>query len=346
MTGVQTCALPISPLDDRALVELSRSLWNSTPNLTTLDQVGRDLAARLFDDEGRRALRTQDAGRLVVVHGEGASAIPFEALSDGSAPVAVTRGIVRRPAFTGLSPSRLRVSTSGPLGIALISDPTEDLTEADRELDHLRRLLNGRGLRDAVRIETELVRSEATVEAILDVFDDPAIDVVHFAGHGYFEGFGPEQSGLVAAGGERLSLDRMRASDEGRTVPRLCFFNACRAGRLRGPVSGGEASQAFAGYFLRLGVEAFLGTLWDVKDRAAAAFAARVYRSLAWGGSLEEAVRGARQHLFARHRNDWANYVLYGHGDLRLRRAEPPGDKRSRGEAPDERMDDGPRRSA
>jgi len=91
------------------------------------------------------------------------------------------------------------------------------------------------------------------------------------------------------------------------------FFNACQSARLH-HIPTPLVAGAIAEYVLRCGVEAYIGTLWEVDDVAAAHFAARVYRDLASGVQLDLAVMNARRLLRANGSLDWANYVLYGSG--------------------------------
>jgi CHAT domain-containing protein len=92
--------------------------------------------------------------------------------------------------------------------------------------------------------------------------------------------------------------------------------NACEAGRVRGQVETNAA--AFAELFLHSGVEAYIGTFWEVQDSAAKRFSASVYSLLASGERLESAVLKSRQDLLTANEPDWANYLLYGDGSFRL----------------------------
>ena len=76
--------------------------------------------------------------------------------------------------------------------------------------------------------------------------------------------------------------------------------------------------QAFAEFFLRSGVDAYLGAFWLVMDNGAATFAAAVYKALAEGRELGESVVEGRRALMRDDSSDWANYVLYGDVGFRL----------------------------
>jgi CHAT domain-containing protein len=157
---------------------------------------------------------------------------------------------------------------------------------------------------------TVLSEGKATKAALLEAF--PKTDVLHYCGHAFFDGPGEGDSGLILAGDNALTLADLR----GVTTPRVAFVNACEAGRVRGKFTTEAAS--FAEFFLRSGVEAYLGTFWTVNDAAAQLFAVEVYTRLATGKTLDEAVILARKKLFDDKYPDWANYILYGDGRFRL----------------------------
>jgi CHAT domain-containing protein len=106
------------------------------------------------------------------------------------------------------------------------------------------------------------------------------------------------------------------------SVPALVFFNACESGRLRAtvnPLRQLHRSVGFAEAFLRGGVANFIGTWWPVSDTAAAAFATTLYRGLARGDSIGDALNAARGAVRALPSADWANYLHYGSYDFTLK---------------------------
>jgi CHAT domain-containing protein len=107
------------------------------------------------------------------------------------------------------------------------------------------------------------------------------------------------------------------------TMPRIAFFNACEAARVRGGGACVAASTAFAEFFLRSGIEAYLGTYWRVSDAGAARFATHVYSALAAGETLDDAVKTAKTDLHESGNNEWANYILYGNGAFQLLHRRP-----------------------
>ena len=101
-----------------------------------------------------------------------------------------------------------------------------------------------------------------------------------------------------------------------------CSRMRARPPRVRGrSFETGEAvteAAAFAEFLLRGGVEAYVGTYWQVSDAAAKQFAGDTYLKLAAGSTLADAVRHARRRLEDSGSQEWANYILYGDGEFKL----------------------------
>jgi CHAT domain-containing protein len=106
------------------------------------------------------------------------------------------------------------------------------------------------------------------------------------------------------------------------SVPALVFFNACESGRLRAtvnPLRQLDRSVGLAEAFLRGGVANFIGTWWPVSDAAASTFATALYRELAKGESIGNALNAARTGVRILPSGDWANYLHYGSYDFSLK---------------------------
>ena len=109
------------------------------------------------------------------------------------------------------------------------------------------------------------------------------------------------------------------------SVPALVFFNACESGRLRAtvnPLRQLDRSVGFAEAFLRGGVANFIGTWWPVADRQRPPSPTTLYRDLAKGESIGDALNVARAAVRALPSADWANYLHYGSYDFTLKSAE------------------------
>jgi CHAT domain-containing protein len=285
-----------------------------TPSSQTLETRGTALTKLLLGDQADQLLEKCQGKRIVVVHDVAASRLPFELMTMPTAktPLATRFGLSRRLAVSGASVEQLfaRMPKSGQLNLLLIANPTEDLPGTETEAKAVQEIL--RPCSDAIQVQL-LAGPRATKQAICDGLAHA--DIVHYCGHAFYEGPGEESSGLLPAGRETLTLKEMRSLG---ILPRIAFFNACEAARVRGVTAGVAASTAFAEFFLRSGIEAYLGTYWRVSDAGAASFAKHVYSALANGATLDDAVQGAKAALQASHNNEWANYILYGNGAFRL----------------------------
>jgi hypothetical protein len=292
------------------LAMLAQPTAGRAPRPELLARIGLELANLVFGKDNTSLLERHPQSRLVIQHDAASSAIPFETLRVGDTRLSVDRRMIRRPSLEGLELVNLgrRPPSTGDLRMLLVVNPTGDLEGTEREADEVRKALVGvRG----IEIRRELWREQATKAALLAALSDEEIDVLHYAGHAFFDKPGFDGSGIECADGT-LGLRELSGTD---LAPRAVFFNACQSARVRRQVLG-EVAQAFAEYFLRAGIEAYVGTFWPVSDVAAAKFAGGMYRALARGEPLDEAVRLARAEIAGM--DDWANYVLYGDGGLRI----------------------------
>jgi len=304
--------VPLSPAELAKFAEGGGANKRQTPSFRTLQTRGQSLARMLLGDEAGELLQRCRASKVVVIHDVASSKLPFEMIATPKpdARPAVDAGLSRRLAVTEVSVGQLfaQPPKQGRLKVLLIVNPTEDLVGAEDEGELVKSILEQQKNRIELKV---LFRDQATVAAARRAL--PQCDVLHYCGHAFFDGPGTEESGLLLAGGQRLTSSQLRKISP---LPRVALVNACQAGRVRGEEETDTA--AFAELFLRSGVEAYLGTYWQVQDRAAKYFAESLYSHLAAGEFLDAAVLRARQALFEAGEADWANYILYGEGNFRL----------------------------
>ena len=277
-----------------------------------LARYGTTLGRLLLPASVLQGLAAMHARPLVIVHDGEGSRIPWETLHVDDVHPALAGGLTRRYASEGLTVARWREQRSPGerLQVLVVVDPTLDLPGAGDEGAALVRMLRAGGA------EVELLAgTAATRRTLLGEFGSGRHDVLHFAGHGFFDAADPGRSGLVCAGGEVLGSADLEGLGN---LPALVFFNACEAARVRRRGAVGARLFAFrrstsvAEAFLAGGVANFLGTHWPVGDQAALAFSTEFYRQLLDGVPLGEAVRAARLRVLAQDSIDWADYVLYG----------------------------------
>lgn len=287
-----------------------------------------------FDQLPEEADRLRKKPHLILVHDFEASRIPWEAIPIGDTPPALVSGITRRYMAQNLSIAKWLETRrmDATLDLLLVINPTEDLPGAEREGERLRATLAKLPL-----VKTRVIHGrDATKSTLLKEFASGAYDVIHYAGHASFNRDERQRSGLVAAGGETVSGEDLIGL---ANLPALVFFNACNSGRMRDgltpPVeidrtlklksrieSSLQAHTSFAEAFLRGGVANFVGTLWPVEDTAASEFASVFYQALLVGQSVGQAVLKSRQALAQLPSKDWANYIMYGSPNFRVKLRE------------------------
>lgn len=283
------------------------------PDSIDIEARGRKLAELLFGDSATDLLEKCRDARMTIMHDIAASQIPFEVLTAGAPDQphrpAPHRGMSRRLAVPKLPSPRLfpRPPLGRGLNVALVIDPLGDLPAARTEGEAVMAWLTGMANVAINPIIGETATKENFLKAIASA------DVLHYCGHAYFDDVGDDKSGVELRDGV-VTLADLKGVE---THLRLAFVNACEAARVRGRRTENPAA-SFAEYFLRSGIEAFLGTYWPVGDTAAKEFATTVYQELANGKTLDEAVRLGRQALLKINSPEWANYLLYGGGNFRL----------------------------
>jgi hypothetical protein len=180
--------------------------------------------------------------------------------------------------------------TRREMKVLIVADPAEDasLSGALEEAmvvaeiaERLRSELEDSGSDLKVTLETRIGPSEATREEVLRLLTLERFDVLHFAGHCYFDKDDPAESGWIFHAGrnERITAAELSRIDH---VPAFVFSNACESGITPDRVnpSSLELPPAFAEAFFQRGVRNLICTAWPVEDTAALIFAQSFYEAL------------------------------------------------------------------
>ena len=215
--------------------------------------------------------------------------------------------------------------TSGrSINVLVVADPCEEspLFGAQMEGEAVAELFEQFG-RTGVKVK--VVRlfgpSEATRMAVLDCLVNQHIDIVHYAGHCFYDPVAPQRSGWLFSGNQVLRANELNRVDR---VPRFVFSNACESGITPDRASERSAGLApsFAESFFARGVCNFICTAWPVDDAAALAFAMRFYRGLLENSvPIHEAMKAARveiAELEAGGCMTWGAYQHYGDPNFRI----------------------------
>jgi pimeloyl-ACP methyl ester carboxylesterase len=295
---------------------------NTRFNFKTVDGYGERLSELVLVPEIRAVLPKRPDRSLVVVHDAISSRVPWETMRiDGWSP-AVAGGLSRRYAADNLSVAKwLEKRRYGDtLDLLLVVDPTENLEGAKKEGRRIHQLFDSH---PGVKI-LEVKGEKATKQTLKREFVSGKYDVIHYAGHAYFDQRVPSRSGILCHGDEVLSGAELAGLGN---LPGLVFFNACETGRVRGgpPVekigirTRIDQNVGLAEAFLRGGVANYVGTYWPVGDAAAKIFADIFYTAILAGKPISMALLSARKAVFKNESVDWADYIHYGSPDFVLK---------------------------
>src|SRR6266480_1838922 len=223
------------------------------------------------------------------------------------------------------------ILTERPLRVLVVADPAEDapLPGAQEEGEAVAAIFDEFGQQPGRRVE--VVRlfgpGQATRVTVLDQLINQRFDLMHYAGHCFFNKENPPLSGWIFTGQKVLSANELDRIDR---IPRFIFSNACESGITpdRADKRSALMAPSFAEAFFARGVASFVCTAWPVDDTAALEFARRFYRGilgLHGDGSLaeplHEAMREARREiarLGPRGMRTWGAYQHYGDPNLRI----------------------------
>jgi hypothetical protein len=196
-------------------------------------------------------------------------------------------------------------------GAALPADHC--LASAVEELQMLRALDGCRG--------THVEVLEARRRALLELLEQGGFTVLHLACHGSFDRSLADASALLLEDGVFHAADIPdRVEERLRGSAPLVFLNACESGR-----AGYTLTRlgSWGHELVRRGCCGFVGTLWEVNDRAALAFAKAFYEALTEGASIAGAIRLAREEVRKAFPGDptWLAYRCFAHPLAHVRTA-------------------------
>ena len=120
---------------------------------------------------------------------------------------------------------------------------------------------------------------EATRTNVLRELMLRSYDVLHYAGHCFYNHENPNASGWIFGKDEYLTANELNRIDR---VPKFVFSNACESGVTpeRAERRSVELAPSFAEAFFKRGVSNFVCTAWPVNDVAARQFAVTLYSNL------------------------------------------------------------------
>ena len=326
--GGDTAALPTSveifplgQLDD--LVERLRNAGRSD-----LPELSDQIFSLVLGQQMHANLDLDPDGGLIIANNPWGSRVPWELLHARNRPIATNGGLHRRylPATAAVSRSGLGArhdrQRDGRKRLLLVWNPTKDLKGAKKEGESVIAIVKDQLGHVRLVPEAGLYGDSATLQAVtrsLESSSEP-IDVMHYAGHAFFEPDDRASSGLVLSGHESLTGPDIAALSR---VPRIAFLNACESGRVRRSDPNNrdarkvrlseflDRSLGLAEAFLLGGVSHLVGTIWPVDDSDATTFA-EIFYKMAASDSIGRSVTAARQELYNAGSTSWVNYMHYG----------------------------------
>lgn len=298
------------------------------------DSLGQQLAELVLPPKILDALKKSKPESLTVINDFWGSKLPWELVVAGDWKAGLQGNLSRKYATANISVAKWlhERRAASDLQMLLVVNPTTDLDGAKEEG---KRILAMAGKNQGIQV-TPIVEGEATKERLAKDFASGKYDLVHYAGHAYFDEANRSQSGILCAGNQVLSGRDLATLD---SLPSLVVFNGCETARVRSatlpprmsaPRSNAKKQTAsldelvdrnvsLAEAFLRGGVGAFVGTYWPVGDAAAATFAEKFYADILACKSVGDSLRTARESLFNAKKPDWANYIHYGDTDFQIK---------------------------
>lgn len=281
-----------------------------------LRQRGRLLFDTIFPTAIKELLRGLAGGELTLVLDEALVFVPWELMHSGGGFLGLDWAVGRVVRTPRSVVGGARPEPEGAWRMLVLCDPRGDLMGSYYEGITLRDELDS----ERTRLAIDLRSSEVGVGEVKQLIRE--YDLIHYAGHAEIHPTRPADSGWLLSDGVLCPSDLLDLAG-GPSFPRIVFSNACRSGRVDGPLvpsDHGEAIYSVANAFLLSGVHHYIGTLWDVPDEPACHFALAFYEALSQGASLGDATRRARLALCQRYGGDtvlWASYVLYGDPSVR-----------------------------
>lgn len=292
-----------------------------------INEIGRELWRELFREfpEVIETYKQACAGNrqvsLVFETSSNALRLPLEFLRSGrSQQLALQHPLSRFlcdaiPKREALSPQYL--ARTSPLRVLIIASNTEpSIDGVDVETSEIYSQLDQHRLNFSPKLITT---KSATLERARTEFSSNDYDIIHYAGHGWYNAVSPEESEIYFWTEENRQgyVAPMKATELAdlltQSSARLVYLSSCW-----GTASGDDATLleddflGLADAIAQAGVPSVLGFRWPVSDIGAPLLAKMFYESLLESGSPEMALWRARRELASRDRNDptWMSPIL------------------------------------
>jgi hypothetical protein len=125
-----------------------------------------------------------------------------------------------------------------------------------------------------------------------DLLSRNDVQILHFSGHGAFDSTNADLSEILLEDRTRLTASALATTKLGGEASPIAYFNACSVGAVGITVG---RSGGFAGACLDGGFSGVIAPYWPINDKVAAEFAVALYKKLALGRAIGEALRELRE---------------------------------------------------
>ncbi len=199
----------------------------------------------------------------------------------------------------------------------LIADPNEDenkwaLPGTAAEAARLQRWLKDKN----VNCDDFLQGKNATFNTVLGKLQENTYDIIHYAGHIVLDE-SEERYAFRLNGGECLTASTIEKHAKGTPI---VFLNGCWSGKAKGVPDPLSSVEGLTDAFLSVGAQVVVGSLFEVPDEGARAFAEKFYESVLNRKTMGEALQLAREETKDKEKcaAAWACFVMYGDPCLRI----------------------------
>ncbi|MGA1824558.1 MAG: CHAT domain-containing protein [bacterium] len=264
---------------------------------------GKLLYENILDKEIKKKLKQLPSNNLLLSLDDELAYIPCELFFDGESFLGEAFNIGRQ-IITKSTSSALRVlpSLNYPLNMLIIADPTDGLPSARAEAERIKnRFCAQKGL-----IKVSMYQGEGCVNIDFLKENFSKYDVIHYAGHIYYDPVQPYTSGWELADGIVSPEIIAQIAHCHTNMPYLIFCNGCHSGYTL-DIDSMQHNKGIAHAFLTAGVQHYIGTICNVYEGDMALY---FYEFLLQGSSIGESLRKARETNKAK--LDSVFYTLYG----------------------------------
>lgn len=300
-------------LDDTDLKELNfpKDLGNIyTQNIKILFESGGSfIYTRLFPESISSVLKNSDVQYLCLNIDDTLAGIPWELMYDGKEFFCMKYSIGR--VITHEMQISRQKRTDNNLKFLLITDPTGSLSASKKEVSYLSGRLMG-----LPKIKLQRKGFQLHKKEFLKILSAGGCDILHFSGHGEFNGEHPDKSYLQFYDIENPCYAHEISDSLSDNPPKLVFNNACNSAQ---SIVG---MQGIVSAFISRGTSSYIGTILPVCDDVAGMMAEEFYRYIVIGKkSIGDALRLARINTYKKfgwNIHDWTYFVLYGNPAIKL----------------------------